>query len=176
MEYNSHPTGIPHAPAHSRRARPETYSTLPRTPCVSPPGSAGHIYALSRIVYIEVLFYSFTDSRFLSNQRSAGWVRLLWSAAPGGHRNKGTTSSLRSTLSCTLAVISPPWSSTLISRCDLPALISVLMFSIDLCARFFQGKGKMRTYWLLGEKTDVYVIWVLRMEHLDLNRLMWNIQ
>lgn len=23
----------------------------------------------------------------------------------------------------------------------------------------FQGKGKMRTYWLLGEKTEVYVIW-----------------
>lgn len=25
-----------------------------------------------------------------------------------------------------------------------------------------QGKGKMRTYWLLGEKTDVYVIWAAR--------------
>lgn len=27
-----------------------------------------------------------------------------------------------------------------------------------LISVFFQGKGKMRTYWLLGEKTDVYVI------------------
>lgn len=30
---------------------------------------------------------------------------------------------------------------------------------IDVCIDLFQGKGKMRTYWLLGEKTDVYVIW-----------------
>lgn len=30
---------------------------------------------------------------------------------------------------------------------------------IDFCVSSTQGKGKMRTYWLQGEKTDVYVIW-----------------
>ena len=37
-----------------------------------------------------------------------------------------------------------------------PHLISIDEH-IDFCV-FFQGKGKMRTYWLLGEKKDVYVI------------------